>query len=116
MAQGNPYARMIKMMQRKGADLNGYDMTTAKVIGINPLVIAVNGQVIENHIFCDGLLTSDKEEELRDILAGEEYLSQAFKQFLIDLYNEIRVKPEEKLLVQRVGNSFYVCGKAAGNE
>lgn len=116
MGQGNPYARMLKIIERKGAALNGYEMSTARVISTEPLTIAVNGQIIRKHIICDGLLTSDKAEELQEILAGEEYISDALKQFLTDLYKELHVKEGEKLLVQRVNNSFYVCGKAAENE
>ncbi len=111
MAQGNSYARMLKIMQRQGKAFNGFDMQMAKIITVEPLSIAVNGQVIEDHIFCNGLITSNKDEELAEILEAEEFISERLKEFLTDLYKELRVKPEEQVLVQRVGNSFYICGK-----
>lgn len=113
MAQGNQYARLLEVMKRQGKHFNGFDMTIAKVISIEPLSLAINGQVIESHIFCNGLVTSDKDEELAALLEKEEYISEALKQFLTDLYKELRVQPGEQVLVQRVKNSFYICGKVA---
>lgn len=114
MAQGNPYARIVNIMSRKGKEANGYDMVKAKVISIDPLSISVNGQTIEDHIFYNGYLTSDKDEELEEILAKEEHISESLKSFLKELYKSLRVQPEDHVLVQRVENSFYICGKAGG--
>lgn len=111
MAQGNPYARIVNIMSRKGKEANGYDMVKAKVVSIDPLCIAVNGQIIEDHIFFNNYLTSDKDEELEEILAQEEYISEGLKTFLKDLYKSLRVQAGDQLLAQRVGNSFYICGK-----
>jgi len=111
MAQGNPYARIVNVMNRRGKAANGYDMVKAKIVGIDPISIAVNGQVIEDHIFCNGFLTSDKDEELKEILEEEEFISERLKLFLIELYESLRVQPEDQVLVQRVGNSFYICEK-----
>lgn len=111
MAQGNPYARMLMMMQRQGARFNGFDMQRALVTGVEPVSIAINGQPITEHIYCNGITNSDKDEELAEILAAEEYISPALKGFIKELYEGLRVKPGDCVLVQRVGNSFYVCGK-----
>ena len=111
MAQGDSYARMLEIMKRQGKVHNGYDMTSAKIVGIDPLRIAVNGQVIEDHIICNGLIPSNKDEELQAVLEKEEFISDRLKQFLMELYRELRVMPEDHVLVQRVGNNFYICGK-----
>lgn len=114
MAQGDSFARMLELMKRQGKAFNGYDMAKASIVNVEPLSIAVNGQVIEDHIFCNGLITSDRDEELQEILDAEEYISEGLKQFLMDLYKELRVQPDDQVLVQRVGNSFFICGKVAG--
>lgn len=111
MAQGNPYARMVVMMQRQGKHYNGYDMQLASVTSVDPVGIAVNGQAFSEHIYCNEITGSDKDEELAEILEAEEYISPALKSFLKELYEGLRVKPGDYVLVQRVGNSFYICGK-----
>lgn len=113
MAQGNSFARMLEVMKRQGKAFNGFDMQMAKIVTVDPLSIAVGGQVIADHIFCNGLITSNKDEELQEILEAEEFLSGRLKEFLTGLYKELRVQPEEQVLVQRVGNSFYICGKVS---
>ncbi len=114
MANGDPFARMVKMMERQGANLNGYDMSVAKIVSVAPLKIIDKGNLIERNLVCNGLITSDKDEELEAILAKEEYLSKELKQFLKDLYKELRVQKDDQVLVQRVKNSYYICGKVAG--
>lgn len=114
MSQGDSFARMLEVMKRQGKAHNGYDMAIAKIVNIDPLSIAVNGQVIEDHIICNGLVPSNKDEELQAILEKEEFISEGLKQFLTDLYKELRVMPDDQVLVQRVGNNFYICGKVAG--
>lgn len=111
MANGDPAARIVRMMQRQGSKLNGYDMSIAKVMGVDPLQIVDNGNLIERNLFCNGLITSDKDEELEEILAKEENISQELKQFLKDLYKELRAEAGDEVLVQRVKNSYYICGK-----
>ena len=111
MAQGDPYARIIKMMQREGAHNNGHDMALAQVLSVEPVSIAVNGQPISAHIYCNVITDSDKDEQLEEILAAEEFISSGLKMFIKELYEGLRVKPGDQVLVQRVGNSFYICGK-----
>lgn len=113
MANGDPYARMVKMMERQGSNLNGYDMSIAKIKNVDPLQIVDNGNLIERHLFCNGLIPSDKDEELEEILANEKYISEELKQFLKDIYKELRVEAGDEVLVQRVNNSYYICGKVA---
>lgn len=111
MAQGDPYARIVNMMRRRGEAANGFDMVKAKIIGIDPIAIAINGQTITDHIIYNGILTSDKDEELAEILEAEENISDRLKLFLTELYKSLRVQPGDYVLVQRVKNSFYICEK-----
>ncbi len=113
MANGDPFARMVKMMERQGANMNGYDMSIAKVVNVDPLQIIDKGNLIERNLSCNGLITSDKDEELEEILSKEENISQELKQFLKDLYKELRAEAGDEVLVQRVNNSYYICGKVA---
>lgn len=120
MANGDSYARMLKIMERQGSNLNGFDMSVAKIVNVDPLQIAVNGIVttpeISSNIICNNLITSDKDEELNEILEKEKYISDGLKQFLKELYKELRTQPGDTVLVQRVNNSFYICGKVGSNE
>lgn len=100
-------------MERQGANRNGYDMSVAKIVSVKPLQIADKGNIIERNLFCNGLLPSDKDDELDGILAKEKNISKELKQFLKDLYRELRVEEGDYVLVQRVNNSYYICGKAA---
>ncbi len=113
MANGDPFARMVKMMERQGANLNGYDMSIAKVVSVDPLQIIDKGNLIERNLFCNKLIPSDKDEELDEILANEKYISQGLKRFLKDVYKELRVEKDDEVLVQRVKNGYYICGKVA---
>lgn len=113
MANGDPFARMVKMMERQGTNLNGYDMSIAKVVSVDPLKIVDKGNLIESHLFCNKLISSDKDEELDEILANEKNISKELKQFLKELYKELRVEKDDEVLVQRVKNSYYICGKVA---
>lgn len=113
MANGDPFSRIVKIMERQGANLNGYDMSIAQIRSVAPLQVICNGNLIERHLFCNGLITSDKKEELNEILAKEKYISEDLKQFLKDLYKELSAKEGDQVLVQRVNNSFFICGKVA---
>lgn len=113
MANGDPFARMVGIMERQGEKRNGYSMAVARVKSADPLQIVVDGNLIERNLTCNGLIPSNKDEELEDILANEKYISKGLKQFLKDLYKELRVEEGDEVLVQRVNNSFYICGKVA---
>lgn len=113
MANGDPVARMLQVMERQGERRNGYQMTIAKVKSVAPLQIVDNGNLIERNLSCNGLIPSDKDEELDEILSKEKYISKELKQFLKELYKELRVEEGDEVLVQRVKNSYYICGKVA---
>ena len=106
MAQGNPYARFVEVMNEPA-------MTVGIVTGVDPVSISVDGVPIAEHIYCNQVTSSNKDEELAAILEQEEYVSPALKGFLKELYEGIRVQPGDYVLVQRVGNQFLICGKVA---
>ena len=123
MAQGNPYARFVEVMKRQGGGGEGDAtlmqirnepaMTVGIVTGVDPVSISVDGVPIAEHIYCNQVTSSNKDEELAAILEQEEYVSPALKGFLKELYEGIRVQPGDYVLVQRVGNQFLICGKVA---
>ncbi len=111
MAQGDPFARLVSMMARQGGKANNYEMCRAVVSSVDPLAIVVNGVPIADHIYCNEITKSDRDEELAGILAEEEQISDALKQWIREMYEGQRVKPGDLVLVQRVKNSFLVIGK-----
>ena len=111
MAQGNPYARLVKMMQRQGKRYNGYDMQLAELTGTEPVSIAINGQIIADHIYGGQVADPEKDEEVAEILESEEAITPALKGLLKELYEENKMKAGDMVLVQRVENSFFICGK-----
>lgn len=111
MAQGNPYARLVTMMQRQGKKYNGYDMQLAELRGTEPVSIALNGQTISGHICGGRMADPEKDEAVAEMLEAEEAITPALKDFLKELYEENRMKAGDMVLVQRVGNSFFICGK-----
>lgn len=113
MKIGNPYSRMIHIMRNQGSYKNGFQMERATVIGISPLVIKVNEVSIVKNVFCNEVVNSN--EELEELLAVEEGISESLKSFLKDVYKKTRLEVGDMVLVQRVENSFYVLGKVVGS-
>ena len=85
MAQGNPYARFVEVMKRQGRAMNEPAMTVGIVTGVDPVSISVDGVPIAEHIYCNQVTSSNKDEELAAILEQEEYVSPALKGFLKEL-------------------------------
>lgn len=109
MAQGNPYARLINTMRHEGSYNNGYDMELASVVSRKPLCIQIGEDIIAEGIYCNVFTTSDI--ELEDILKKEEQISEELKQYLKESYQAVRLDEGDMVLVQRVRNAFYICGK-----
>ena len=76
MAQGNPYARFVEVMKRQGRAMNEPAMTVGIVTGVDPVSISVDGVPIAEHIYCNQVTSSNKDEELAAILEQEEYVSR----------------------------------------
>ena len=113
MAQGNPYARMVQSMRRQGAYQNGYDMQIGVVVGRDPLVIRIGEDRIEKGLYCSQMAMSGEEvdQALDDLLEMEEQISGGLKDWLKYNYMAVRLDVGDQVLVQRVGNAFYLCGK-----
>ena len=113
MAQGNPYARMVQSMRRQGAYQNGYDMQIGVVAGRDPLVIQIGEDRIEKGLYCSPMAKAGTETDqaLDDLLEMEEQISEGLKVWLKDNYTAVRLDIGDQVLVQRVGNAFYICGK-----
>lgn len=111
MAQGNPYARIINAMRRQGAYQNGYSMEIGTVTGRNPISIQLGEVQITEGIYCNAMTNANMDDELEEILQGEEQISDQLKKYLKSSYQAARVDIGDQVLVQRVGNAFYICGK-----
>lgn len=70
MAQGNPYARFVEVMKRQGRAMNEPAMTVGIVTGVEPVSISVDGVPIAEHIYCNQVTTSNKDEELAAIFGA----------------------------------------------
>ena len=113
MAQGNPYARIVNSMRRQGAHENGYSMELGVVTGRDPLCIQIGEEPVMEGLYCNALTASSTEtdEWLEELLGSETQISDGLKQYLKDCYKAVRLDVGDKVLVQRVGNAFYLCGK-----
>ena len=109
MAQGNQYARIINAMRHEGSYNNGYEMEVATVLSRKPLSIKIGEDIIAEGIYCNVFATS--EIELEDIIKKEEQLSEELKHYLKESYQAVRLNEGDMVLVQRVRNAFYICGK-----
>lgn len=106
----NPYSRILGTMQRQGAAANGFAMTTATVMSINPLAISYNNTLITSGIVLGSCFQT--EDDLEKIISDEENLSTQLKDTLKMLLNTVQLASGDKVLVQRVENLFYIVGKA----
>lgn len=105
-----PYSKLVRAMRTEGAAHNGYDMAVCQVASIKPLIIIFEQMPIDHNLYC-GEAYINPDDQLDKILAGEEYLTKAFKKYLTDLNKQFKILPGDYVLVQRVDNSFFVVGK-----
>lgn len=106
----SPYSSLIVAMREEGAKHNGFDMMMCAVISVQPVSVRYNGVTISRNIYCYPAILGD-DSQLEQILAGEPQLSAGFKSFLTDLYNKFKLSVGDMVVVQRVGNNFFVLGK-----
>ena len=82
----NPYTELSKIMEQRGAALNGYNLEVAKVLSIKPLTIRIGFSSIQ----------AKKISALKSIL------------------NTIKINPGDYVVVQRVMDNFYILSKVVG--
>lgn len=101
----NPYSRLAEMMEEKGAARNGYEMGDAVVTRVSPLVIKINEVEISEHICCHPALMLGLNP------AGISTAETALKQCLTGFYRAFQIHVGDRVLVQRVGDRFFVLCK-----
>lgn len=108
---GNPYSNLANLMRSQGKKENGFSMKVAVVTGVKPLCILYDNVSISNNIHCNSVCTL--EDKLEEILEGEN-LSDRLKGSLKSLFKGFQLETGDKVLVQRVGNDFFILNKMGG--
>lgn len=106
----DPYSRILGSMQRQGAAQNGFDLTIATVTSVNPVSISYNNTPIASGIILGSCFQT--EDDLESIISREENISTELKETLKTVLNTVKLSAGDRVLVQRVGNLFYIVGKA----
>lgn len=101
----NPYSRMAEIMEERGAARNGYDMDVAVVTGVSPLTIKVGEVEISVNLCCHPALMLGLNP------AGVSTSETALKQCLTRFYSAFQIHAGDKVLIQRVGDRFFVLCK-----
>lgn len=105
-------SRFVDLMREQGAKDNGFDMTLATVTSINPIGISYNNvkpSPKDFRIVLSGCIQTA--EALEDAIDSEPEVSQGFKDALKELISGIKLSVGDSVVVQRVGDIFYVIGK-----
>ena len=104
----NPYTELSKIMEERGATLNGYNLEVAKVISINPLTIRVGEVDISVNLNINPAMILNLNPD--NITTEESGLKEALKPLL----NAVQIKAGDLVAVQRVGDNFYILNKVVG--
>lgn len=104
----NPYTELSKIMEQRGATLNGYNLEVAKVISINPLTIRVGEVDISVNLNINPAMMLNLNT---DSIVTEE---TGLKEVLKSLLNAVQIKQGDLVAVQRVGDNFYILNKVVG--
>ena len=104
----NPYTELSKIMEQRGAALNGYNLEVAKVISVNPLTIRVGEVDISVNLNINPAMILNLNP---DSIITEE---TGLKEMLKSLLNAIKIKPGDYVVVQRVMDNFYILSKEVG--
>lgn len=102
-------SRFVSVIREQGAKNNGFEMTQAKVTAVNPVALSYNSTPITGNIVLSGCLQTVT--VLEDAIDSEPEVSQSFKDALKELISGIKLSVDDSVVVQRVGNTFYVIGK-----
>lgn len=104
----NPYTELSKIMEQRGAALNGYNLEVAKVISISPLTIRVGEVDISVNLNINPAMVLNLNP---DSVVTEE---NGLKEVLKSLLSTIQIKAGDLVAVQRVGDNFYILNKVVG--
>nr|DAN30803.1 MAG TPA: Protein of unknown function (DUF2577) [Caudoviricetes sp.] len=104
----NPYTELSKIMEQRGATLNGYNLEVAKVISVNPLAIRVGEVYISVNLNINPAMILNLNT---DSIVTEE---TGLKELLKSLLNAVQIKQGDLVAVQRVGDNFYILSKVVG--
>ena len=104
----NPYTELSKIMEQRGAALNGYNLEVAKVISVNPLTIRVGEVDISVNLNINPAMILNLNT---DSIVTEE---TGLKEVLKSLLNAVQIKQGDLVAVQRVGDNFYILSKVVG--
>lgn len=102
-------SRLVMGMREEGRAFNGFDMTQALVNSVNPIGISYNNTKISGGIVLSGCLQTVT--ALEDAVDSEPEVSQGFKDALKELISSMKLSVGDSVVVQRVGNIFYIVGK-----
>lgn len=97
-------------MQRQGKKQNGFDMDMGKVVSVNPVSISYNNVLITSGIILGGCMQAS--DDLEQIITKEQNISTELKEVLKSISSTIKLQPGDEVILQRVGNKFYIVGKA----
>ena len=100
----NPYTELSKIMEQRGAALNGYNLEVAKVLNLKPLTIRIGEVDISVNLNIDPLMLIDLNPD--SIITEETGLKEMLK--------AIKIKPGDYVVVQRVMDNFYILSKVVG--
>lgn len=101
----NPYSRWLEMMEERGETRNGHNMTVASVTCLAPLTIVINEALISVNLHCNPALISGLNP------GAISTTETALKQCLTAFYNTFKLSVSDKVLVQQVGDQFYILCK-----
>lgn len=104
----NPYTELSKIMEQRGAALNGYNLEVAKILNLKPLTIRIGEVDININLNINPLMLIDL--NIDSIDTEEIELKEALKSLL----NVFKVKTGDSVVVQRVNNTFYILSKVVG--
>lgn len=110
MKNNDVYSRLLKCMQRQGKVHNGFDMEMAEILSTEPISISYNNVMISSGIVMGSCFQSAT--DLETVISTEEHISEGLKNGLKAMLNTVKLQKGDQVIVQRVGNMFYIVGKA----